>query len=116
MRVYSIALAGYEEYQDFVPDQHGRFPSIASHAYKNDYLQSPVVDEWILYLRQTIQTYLNIELPAPNPFKVLPTIDVDLAWAYKHRSFGHRIGSQLKKIMNGHVEEWKEQRLSLIHI
>jgi len=103
-------LSRYEEYQNFVPDQHDRFPSIASHAYANDYLQRPVVDEWMLYLRKTIELHWNIKLPEPTPFEILPTIDVDISWAYKHRSLAHRIGSQLKKIVKGQLEEWKEQR------
>lgn len=35
-------------------DNHGRFPAVRSHAYKNQYLDRPIVDEWLLVLRQII--------------------------------------------------------------
>ena len=39
-------LSRYEEYLPFVKDAHGRFPPTESIAYKNDFLQIPVVDIW----------------------------------------------------------------------
>lgn len=35
-------------------DAHGRFPGVASHAYKCGYLERPIVDEWLHLLGQVI--------------------------------------------------------------
>lgn len=58
-------------------DEHGRFPAIASHAYKNNYLERPVIDEWLLILRQVIcRTWLGIQLKQ-SKFAVQLSHDVD---------------------------------------
>ncbi|SPP31945.1 hypothetical protein ARAF_1613 [Arsenophonus endosymbiont of Aleurodicus floccissimus] len=31
-------------------DRHGRFPAINCHAYKNNYLERPIVDQWLYIL------------------------------------------------------------------
>ncbi|QIB52611.1 polysaccharide deacetylase family protein [Pseudomonas sp. OIL-1] len=36
-------------------DDHQRFPAISSHAFKHDYLERPIVDEWLHILGQVIQ-------------------------------------------------------------
>ncbi|MBU0665001.1 MAG: polysaccharide deacetylase family protein [Proteobacteria bacterium] len=36
-------------------DEHGRFPATSSHAFKYDYLERPIVDEWLHILGQVIQ-------------------------------------------------------------
>lgn len=36
-------------------DCHDRFPAVNSHAYKNNYLERPIVDEWLYILSQVIK-------------------------------------------------------------
>jgi hypothetical protein len=58
-------------------DSHGRFPSTASHAHRHDYLQRPVVDEWLYVLRQVAQrTWPNLPLASPR-FSIRVSHDVD---------------------------------------
>ena len=47
-------LARIEEIDSINLDDHGRFPSTASHAYRNGYLNRPVLDEWFHILSQVI--------------------------------------------------------------
>ena len=48
-------LARIEEIGRTDLDNHGRFPAIASHAFKHGYLARPVVDEWLHLLGQVMQ-------------------------------------------------------------
>ena len=64
-------------------DKHGRFPSTASHAFKHDYLDRPVVDEWLYLLRQVIQRqWPGIELKQ-HTARTLVSCDVDSPFSYR---------------------------------
>jgi hypothetical protein len=58
-------------------DEHGRFPSSASHAFKHAYLESPIVDEWFNVLGQVMRRVWS-GLPLREPvFQLKLTHDVD---------------------------------------
>jgi hypothetical protein len=67
-------------------DVHGRFPATSSHSYKHDYLERPVVDEWLHILGQVIQrTWPGIELKE-HSFSLKVSHDVDEPSRYGFRS------------------------------
>ncbi len=77
-------LTRYEEYYS-VKDEHGRFCARDSVAYKNNFLNMPLVDLWVNELRKIIAE----RFPGSNPkipgFRFVPTIDIDNAFAYLHK-------------------------------
>lgn len=78
-------LSRWEEYHNPATDVHGRFPALASHAYANGYLKRPLVRELALYLAKQLCIHYP-ELPEPkHHFRLVPTYDIDIAWAYRHR-------------------------------
>lgn len=83
-----FALSRYEEYQEFTPDAHDRFPATASHAQRNGYLHLPVVRAYAQQLANQLR-HLFPELPLPKerPFRLQPTYDIDLLWAYRYRGW-----------------------------
>lgn len=66
-------------------DSHDRFPAIASHAYKNSYLERPIVDEWLHILGQVIQcTWPNLDLKKHQfSMKVSHDVDSPSLYAFK---------------------------------
>jgi len=79
-------------------DKHGRFPATASHGFKYDYLDRPVVDEWLSILGQVVQrTWPGIELKQ-NCFSMKVSHDVDSPSRYGFRNF-----SGLVRAMAGDV-------------
>lgn len=63
-------------------DTHGRFPATASHAYKHDYLERPIVDEWLHVLGQVItRTWPGIALKQ-HQFSMKVSHDVDVPSRY----------------------------------
>lgn len=68
-------------------DEHQRFPAISSHAYKNNYLERPIVDEWLHILGQVIEkVWPNVEL-MQHKFQIQVSHDVDNPSQYVFKSW-----------------------------
>lgn len=78
-------LSRYEEYTCNLKDEYGRFPHKASFLWQNNCLELPLVDQWVNYFSDK----LNIKVK--NEFKILPTIDIDAAFAYKGRGIARQL-------------------------
>lgn len=78
-------ITRYEEYLDADPDKHGRFKAENSLAYQNGFLERPLVDEWALALRSVMQSKYGVEPEMAPSFRFEPTIDVDHAFAFRHK-------------------------------
>lgn len=78
-------ISRYEEYLPFTPDMHGRFPSAESLAVRQGFHQLPLVDLWVKELGKVLEKrFPELQIPKQD-FKFIPTIDVDNAFAYKHK-------------------------------
>ncbi len=67
-------------------DSHQRFPAIASHAYQHNYLERPVVDEWLYILGQVIQRTWPELILKQHQFSMKVSHDVDAPSRYGFRS------------------------------
>lgn len=106
-------LSRYEEYLPFSPDEFGRFREIDSLAFKNNFLQIPVVDKWICLFKEILQKkfpQLNLNETA---FKAILTYDIDVAYKFKGRGFIRNTGANLKDLARGNVKNI-QQRLQTI--
>ncbi|HEX2937019.1 MAG TPA: polysaccharide deacetylase family protein [Bacteroidales bacterium] len=89
-------LSRYEEYTNHERDTHGRFAASSSLAYKHGFIEIPVVDIWAYMIRDVLQKrYPSYSFPARD-FTFRPTIDIDIAYAYKGRSLLRNAGAVLK--------------------
>ena len=80
-------LSRYEEYLPHAEDIHQRYDAVNSLAYRHDFLHLAIVDRWIKLLADKLQEkYPNISF-SPREFSFIPTYDIDLAYAYKHKGF-----------------------------
>ncbi len=80
-------VSRYEEYLPVAPDEYGRYIEKNSIAYRNGFLQRPLVDEWVLELRKILQKeFPAADLPLPE-YRFQPTYDVDFAWAYLNKGW-----------------------------
>lgn len=85
-------ISRYEEYQPFDADNHGRFPAKESLAFKNIFLNQPVVDHWVIMFKNVLKQQ-NPELEIKiETFLAQPTIDIDSPWCYRHKGFLRNIG------------------------
>lgn len=91
-------ISRYEEYLPFIKDTYSRYTPEQSLAFENDFLTIPVVDKWAYMLR----SILSRRFPKLNFFNrnysFIPTIDVDNAWAYKHKGVMRTVGGVAKSL------------------
>lgn len=91
-------LSRYEEYLPHVKDSTGRFPFSESLAGQNDFLEIPVVDEWIARLRTVLlDHYPDVSL-ASTSFKTQVNITVPQAFAYRKIGFLRTVGGYVQDI------------------
>ncbi len=89
-------ITRYEEYLPHIKDQHGRFSATQSTAYQNRFLEKPLVDIWAFkFLDVLKQKFPDFE-HTKRTYQYISTIDVDNAYAYKHKSFMRTLGGFLK--------------------
>ena len=70
-------------------DDHGRVSAFSSHAYRNGYLDRPIIDEWFIVLRQVlVRLWPGLDM-AQHEFKVKLSHDVDIVSRYH---FAPRLG------------------------
>ena len=81
-------LSRYEEYLPHIKDEWGRFLATQSTAYKNNFLDKPLVDFWILRLfEQLKEAFPALEVSAKAKEQFMPLIDVVSPFKYRHKSF-----------------------------
>lgn len=88
-------LTRYEEYFDgYKTDAYGNYHHENSVAYKNKFLHFPLINLWLKELEQ--HPTFSIQ---HSTFSVVPTYDVDIAFAYKHHSLLRNFGGFVKDII-----------------
>ena len=75
-------LSRWEETVVAEQDEHGRFPGVASVAYRQGFLDRPVVDEYALILCEWLRVILPGWEPKPRSFSVKLSHDVDYIRRY----------------------------------
>jgi len=88
-------LSRYEEYLYTEPDLHGRYNVYDSLAYRNDFLNSPVVDLWIVELRKSLVKKFPRLRINQKTYEFMPTIDVDEPFAFKCKGLIRTIGGMM---------------------
>jgi len=83
-------LSRWEETVVPTRDQHGRFPGMASVAYKQGFLDRPIVDEYALILREWMKALLPSWEPEPRLFAVRLSHDMDMVRRFSSRCRGVR--------------------------
>jgi hypothetical protein len=106
-------VSRYEEYLPYKKDAHERFDAPESVAYKNNFLDKPLVNYWANLLEEKlIQHFPQLEFKKPK-YKFISTIDVDSAYAYKEKGLLRTLGGIGKSLFSLNIEELYE-RISVI--
>lgn len=107
-------ISRYEEYLPHVQDEHERFPADESIAYKNGFLEKPVIDIWAYkFLEALKEKFPDFEYKNRN-FKQISTVDVDAAFAYKHRGIVRNIGGIINDILHFRFKNLWNRILTLL--
>lgn len=109
-------ITRYEEYLPHTADQHGRFKATDSLAYQNNFLEEPVVDQWMKeLLNRMSQLFPNME-KSKRHFRHLKTIDVDNVYAYRHKGPIVNGIHLLSDTMQGKHKQAKQRLKSILRL
>lgn len=82
-------ISRYEEYLPGSRDRHGRFRASESIACKAGFIKKPVVNIWAHEIAKILSSkFITLKIPEKT-YDFAPTIDIDNAYAYKHKGFFH---------------------------
>jgi len=98
-------LSRMEEYAESHKDEHGRFPSEASLAYKHGFLDIPVTDRWMQEFKAKWQAMYPSFPIVEKKFRFLSTIDVDNGYRFRGKSLYRQLGGAVKDLLEGRPEE-----------
>tara|TARA_R110002050_G_scaffold200591_1_gene335576 strand:- start:128744 stop:129991 length:1248 start_codon:yes stop_codon:yes gene_type:complete len=102
-------LSRYEEYLPHKRDKHDRYDPLHSVAYKNGFLDEPVVNIWAEFLKESLQEkYPSLKFKLPS-FKFINTIDVDYAYAYIEKGAIREIGALVRDFFQGKLTECRNK-------
>ncbi|MGJ8592273.1 MAG: polysaccharide deacetylase family protein [Aquaticitalea sp.] len=106
-------LSRYEEYLPHMKDEYGRFVGTESLAYKNGFLQQPVVDIWAYLFRDALsEVFGQYEFPE-RTYKVQPIIDVPMAYFYSQKGLLRTFGGTLKDLYRLQLRQFYKRYLVL---
>lgn len=98
-------VSRYEEYLPHANDRHDRFPPEESFAYRNGFLQVPVVNHYIKLVQLKIQEHYPELKFATEKFKYKPTFDVDSAYNYRGKGPFRNLGGLARSFLQGNFTE-----------
>lgn len=90
-------ISRYEEYVEHEPDEYGRYAHWNSLAWKERFLNKPVVDIWINEFKNELSKRfpdINYQL---SSFNFLPTYDIDIAWSFKQKGFWRILAASVSR-------------------
>lgn len=96
-------LSRYEEYLPYQKDIYGRFAHENSLAYKEKFLQLPLVNIWLQEFSKKLNAKFSSFSSRQPKFSFIPTYDIDEAFSYKYKNFKRTAGGVVRSIFNG---EW----------
>lgn len=100
-----LAVSRLEEYEQGSRDPHGRFLAANSFLSRYGLLHKAMVNRWAGLVATLLEEAYDRKIFPPPSCRVLTTVDIDNAWAFRHKGLFRNSGSLLKKIFTGH---WKE--------
>lgn len=102
-------LTRFEEYWRFEGDKMGRFKPDASVSHQLNTIERPIVDEWIrAFENYFLAIFPQYQVIRPQS-KFVSTIDVDSAFAYKHKGLYRTIGGVIKDIVRFEFKNLKRR-------
>ena len=89
-------LSRYEEYLPHKKDMYGRFAHENSLAFKERFLQLPLINIWVKDFILALKNRFSFLQTTESEFTFLPTYDIDIAFSYRHKGFVRNLGGFLK--------------------
>jgi hypothetical protein len=102
-------VSRFEEYLPAAKDQHKRFMAENSFAYKNGFLELPVVNHYANKLKEALLHKFPALFFPENKYSFFPTYDIDVAYAFRGRGFFRGMGASLRSALQLKFSAIKER-------
>lgn len=89
-------ISRYEEYLPHELDMYGRYAHENSIAYKEGFLNQPLVNNWVITLGEKLCRKFPSLKPDLPVFSFLPTYDIDIAYSFRYKGFVRNLGGFIK--------------------
>lgn len=89
-------ISRYEEYLPHNKDMYGRYAHENSLAFKEGFLNMPLINIWVQDLALEIRKKYSIFNVQYSMFKFVPTYDIDIAYSYRYKGLLRNIGGFFK--------------------
>jgi len=107
-------VSRYEEYLPFDGDEYGRFSYNESIAFKNNFLELPIVNLLALKFREEFQKLYPDTHFKIAEFSFIPTVDIDIAYAHLGKGPVRSALALTKLILGGKFGEIKNRFRTII--
>ncbi len=108
-------VSRYEEYVIKDKDEFHRFPHEKSFAFKEGFLTIPLVDIWLIELKNILLAHSPKLVCKQKEFKFIPTYDIDIAYSYKHKGLLRNAGGAIRDISKGDFASLKNRKNVLLN-
>jgi hypothetical protein len=110
-------LTSYEEYVSTSSDLHSRFPFEDSTAYKNGFLEIPLVDRWAYKLKGAlIEKFGEAGDYKLRSYRFLSTFDIDYPYQYRNKGITKNIVGSLRDLSAGKFSKFVERLKVITHL
>jgi len=102
-------LSRYEEYLPHRKDSYGRFDHTQSLAFREQFLDKPLVNFWLDDFRKLlVRKFPSLIIPVPA-FRFMPTYDIDVAYAYLCRNLRRTVLGAGRSLLLGKPGEFMDR-------
>lgn len=98
-------ITRYEEYLPHTKDEYGRYAHTNSLAFKEGFLQLPLVNLWMKELTGILQSKFSSFTIHDARFTFVPTYDIDIAYSVKGKSTLRNLGGFYKDMFSGKLNQ-----------
>ncbi len=103
-------ISRYEEYLPHQEDIYGRYDHTQSLAYREGFLNRPIVDAWIQQFKILLKRIFPSAMLVVKHFQWIPTYDIDEAYSFKYKSWTRSAGAALRDLVKGKFDQFGLRR------
>ena len=110
-------LTSYEEYGTNKSDLHSRFPHEESLAYRNGFLDIPLIDRWAHKFKELlIGKFGDAENYRLRQYRLMSTFDIDYPYLYRNKGLFRNAGGALRDLLKGRYADFVERLKVVLHL
>ncbi|MFT4022442.1 MAG: hypothetical protein QM664_01510 [Flavihumibacter sp.] len=105
-------ISRYEEYLPHQTDMYGRYAHTQSLAFREGFLDQPLVNNWLLKWEKMLLDFFPGLLFRRKSFSFIPTYDIDMMYSYKGKPWWVNTAGFCRSLWKGDVDgAWQRLRV-----